>query len=646
MQIFTILGIAESYIASVDAIFSPGQICPIFTITLLPSLPDLLGLSWPQAIDTMPSSITITLLDETWTCNLRRDDLKIGANDGMTRTLRYVPNIISLIAERKSYARDVYYYSVPDWIYGQLTEAIDTTNADLNFSSSDIYPTDGYTIDEIATHFLAYAGVTLNATIPTCHVQDQTVQYVAGSTTYLGFIQSLILSIPLEYVFFATDTELTVTTIEPEVGKSLDPVEYHQGSGISAGRDYLDAYASFRFTGGYSEPVLADYAYENLQTQLPDQTGTEFTVLDQEVGESITTHLTKTHQYDPFGKLFCILEKTEQIYGDVYDISGENPVQQFREEIETVYTYENQDSLLYEAPRLLGTTVNKSGYTYHYSAGFVNNSYGKAFYLTEDLEVMSYPQYLASGLAPTDILASGYIDWANLYHIETQEISYVTTDLVNDRFKRFEGMVITDNTATTVLGFSLTGDAVIDLGWFPCTSGPEQVFSQVVLKATAAGGITAITVEEESQVLEFSVKTYDPITDGMYEFTDMAGRYNVDTDKTETVSHSIRVGSDEVPASPSRPRRQQLIYKEGDFGSSGSMVATNFSIPTCNRSDFATIRELLKTQANNELEEETHTAIAITDFRFPGMLFGDKTVVGFSAREDRTSGYTLSITIK
>ena len=365
MQIFTVSAtISESSISSVDAVFTPGQICPIFTITLKPSFEGQLGASWADAITSMPSSVSISLLNRTWTCNLRHDDISVDADGGMTRTLQYVPEIMESIAERKSHGKDVYYYSVPNWIYGQLIEAIDTDNVELNHTVSNIYPDDGYTIDEIAEHFMwNYAGITLSCTIPTCHVQDQTIQYVAGSMSYLAFVQSLILSIPLEYVFFASDSELTVTTVEPEESKSLDPVEYNQGTAISASRDYLDEYTSFKFIGGYGEPVLADYVYENLLTQLPDQTDTIFEVRDETLGgEDITRHLYRTYQYDLFGKIFCITSKTEQIHGNVYNVSGEDPVKQFREEINTTYTHENQESLYYEAPRLLESEVQHSGY--------------------------------------------------------------------------------------------------------------------------------------------------------------------------------------------------------------------------------------------------------------------------------------------
>jgi len=64
--------IDSTLIADIQGSFSDGQICPIFTITLVPEIVGLVGDNWDAAIaQYLPSPVSITMLGQTWTCEWR-----------------------------------------------------------------------------------------------------------------------------------------------------------------------------------------------------------------------------------------------------------------------------------------------------------------------------------------------------------------------------------------------------------------------------------------------------------------------------------------------------------------------------------------------------------------------------------------------
>ena len=651
----------------ISASYSIGQSSPIFSIVVPVETPESSSRVFGgpegayaniQSIE--PSApITITMFGLSWECEWSDAPYSVSP-DGSVRTIEFVPKIM-LDQVRPGYGQDIYFYSVPQWMYDKISKDIDDELCEVHHKESDGYPTNGYTTQEIIEIMSGYADIPYIVSIPTCHVPEKTVTYNAGDP-YLNFIESLLLS-DFDHVIFASDGNVIITCIEPDPSTNTYPAFKGTTANIAGSRKNKSPYDAFHFVGGDTKPVLEDYAFDSIKYYEPDQEKVGEWIERQETrgDDEVTVKTRETTQLDPFEETFCLLKTEEIILGAIPQRANpETKLDVTLEESTTTYEYENSQSLLYESARFLKATTIKAGYCYKYLNEYQAPAYGITYYLTEDLTVIDSTEYDVAETKPS-ILASAYLatipfgSISDYISTKIHEMTYAAdTEAAKDPDVT-EGMILTDIETTEEYGADISAYVGItegettrystrECGWFSCQESPRNVLLNIASQLQGADEITGTIISMKSQATSSRKVSYRKIDNAMFEYKIDSGEYDSQTKIMQTQTHRNNIPSAKVPSVPTELRMQTLQVKTGELGSKATVVSKRFSIPTANRGDFAIIQAMLEQKTANEFDPITYTSIEKNDFVLPGYNFNGRPSIGFTIVESSDAGYDISIT--
>jgi hypothetical protein len=538
---------------------------------------------------------------------------------------------------------------------------VDEDLCEVHFKESDDYPTNGFTIEELIDIIANYAEKTYRLKIPTCHVASKTVTYNAG-TPYLSFIESLLIS-DLDHVIFESNEVVIITCIEPDSSDDTFPTFKGNTGSISGNFKNTSDYDSYHFIGGDGKPVLQDYAYDGIKYQTPDQIETTpWEVRQEQRGDNtVTVSERKKLKYGPFGETFCVLEHKKKVDGGIpIRANPTSYLQTTLEETTTEYQYDNDQSLKYEDARLKKTIAKKEGYCYRYYNVFHAETYGIAWYLTEDLTVIDSTTYDGLTEKPS-IYASACIYEIPFMAItdyvteKTHEISYATKNEAKQDPDLIEGAILKDHESIKAYGVEISAYVGITdgsvtyyetrkIGWYSATEPPKDVLLNVAASLQDVSEIISVTANNVSKEQAFTSVTYNRIANSMVEVITEQGSFVSQTSTMDVVTSKKTIPAESAPAVPTNVRRQRLQLKTGELGEKKTVICKSFNIPTANRTDFENIAGIMQNMANKLHEPTTYTAIDKYDFVLPGNDFNGRVAIGFVIVEEGSTGYDISIT--
>jgi len=652
--------------ASVSASYGIGQLCPIFTIVMPPLETQVGGVLNPYTLehawdsskdieDQLTGDVTFTIFNMTWTCSVTSASVSVSP-DGFSKTIEFTPQAM-VEQVYPGFGQDIFFYSMPLWIFNRVERDLDFDKIEAHFKESDDFPTNGFTREEIIKIISTYAGKEYIVSMPICHVSEKTVVYVAG-TPYVKFIEDLLLP-NLDHIFFISDDSCIISTIIPPEQTESYPEFSGESGAFSVQRKMRPAYDSLHFTGADGRPVLEDYGLDGVTYQTPDQIeiGEWHQENDTRGGLSVVIESRETTQLDPFGDPFCIKKYEEFVTAEVPKREDpETTVEMQFEETTTTYTYENDQSLYYEAPRLLKSTTETSGYGYLIYSGYHSTQVGVSYFLTDALVIITSTEYDELDTKP-DIFLSACFYNADLLATSVHEMSYISPSAASMSRYLIEGSIIEDRENIQKYGSSvfarisvvdgeITTSRTRNLGWFPIDQPPQDVLSNIAVQLQDVSTITYVTVSNSLADFSYNKTSYRRLSSGMFDAMLEHGEYNQQTRTLDVQKTRNSIPGETIPASPTTFRKQRVQKKTGNFGEKQTITSTQVSIPTANRIDFEEISLMLEHKLMNEFEPITYDSVDKDDFVFPGYPFRDRTAVGFVVAWSPISGYEIAITAK
>lgn len=613
----------------IEATHAPGELAPSFEVEIAPHLgtegDQTRHLTW-----TPPASVTFTIGDGSWTCVPLGSPRTISKTNGVLYHVTYIPSSLYWLRYGR-YGKHVVWVSAPKWQYDTYLDAVDTSEYTVYFRETDIYTAWGWTINDILSSLSSLINSTgqtdtnfaITSDLPAFHVPQPTVT-LSKDQTILTFVQSL-LPPNFTYVWDWQRGALHVALAEPSTQDfSIPPDAYDISYEVPEQLTYDSVIltgAPYKINHGMTlDPTgplgsVSSRANTTLIETLPLQTETV-------QGYPQTTLTTRTIQTDMDGNPFAVLSETVEVTGPLFSNTGAYAGLGLIRRSETTNTYDHLDAIVYEAPRLTGSSTTTSGYITRFLNSQITTSTGKLFYLTEDYRVLDYDDYYAISYDERpDILGTAYQTWVDDYETITETKTYISEDDVTPDWP--EGF---EKTYTQQIAQEVSFVYGMD---FSCLDNPQTALQQVAYQIIQAAGTSMGAVSTRSTTVQSLQKTVKLESPQSYVYEELRSRLNTHTKKLETALTRTRINS-LPPSAPSRYRTEPL---KATIGESGEKLITAYTsqIPTANPSDFERWAGKLYYELTHQRKLLT---FSVDSYVLPqGYRIANGTVIGWTASQ-------------
>jgi hypothetical protein len=579
-KILTISSALQGWgVTSITANHAEGEVAPTFTVQMRPNLGHLM----PPATHltrSFPGTVTIAVGGVgSWDCTLADNPRRLAGKDTSYQAT-YIPTPLYVL-KYGSYGKRVVWLSCPAWQYDQYLAQIVPEETEVVFRESDPYASDGHTLTSILQKVGSLAGVPIISHFPPFHVPEPSV-VLEKRQTFLEFLTNLLPSGFL-YTFDWQNGQLITGLAEPaNLGLSIPPgvtmidydvpgrvqyttveltgAPYKINSGISID---TSAFGKKGFTSRGSTRGL-----QEIEEILPEET--------QEInGSTYRVLASRITRMGPDGTPFAVLSEQQELTGPIFGATGGQNGSGVTKRIETENTYENNDPIIYQVPRLTGRTIRTSGYVTYLTPGELAVSHGTVYHLLEDLRVISRSEYLTLSVPPT-VLASSGTAWHEDYEVKDETLEYITPATVTpdwpEGFERLAKQSVR-RTVWFVLGH-----------YYDCLQNGKDILndlSQILQTHTPPAVTFALPQDRTIEANTRKVKLQSP---GAYVFEDTKNTLNFASGRMDTDQVTTPVNST-PPSSPTQYRTEPLQATVGDKGEQVVYVATA-TIPTANPADF------------------------------------------------------------
>jgi hypothetical protein len=575
-----LVSINQDGVLSLSIAQRPNDLTPTFAVQMFPDQASFLDHeSW---LGYSPPDMTFNIGGVEWPCTAREVQTTITPESGVILEVQYYPELLETL-QTTGYGKHLVFLSCPQWQYDQLIKQYDTDEYEVVYKPSNVYISTGWTIQQIFTKIGSsdYADVDIDCLVPTLHVPQATVICEKGQS-YFEFLQSLLPSGFL-YAWNVENETVKVSLLEPSTqtfqipdgffatvgSQSMTPTytlieatagDYKPASGLSLGRAAPEQGFTVTILNRHNEIVTEVLAPETKAVGNYEE----------------TTQVTRTFQTDPDGNFFALLSEITETHGPLFNKRGNYLGIYLLKRVVTDYTYENSDPMIYRTPRLTQRVTKSSGYVNRYIPGAYTLSYGTMYYLTENLDVITYASYAATAVDERpDIVCSAYATWEDDYETITETKTYTQTTTVTPDF--FEGSERDNSLSTTRL------ITLMDNRYYDCLASRESSLQQLA-QDLQDEDTPSVTPVGQYQLLELVTRKIKVISPDTYQFEDTRKTFNTSTKSFEIETQASAIDSGRPPSLPTQYRVKQL---RASIGSSGSqnVVPLHIHVPTNNPDD-------------------------------------------------------------
>lgn len=605
-------------IVEVSASHNAGDACPSFSLTVKPHLGTTQAVTTHLAW-TPPNPLTITVDGLSWECVPLDVPIRISASE-VVYQVNYYPRIMHIL-RRAKLKKPAVWISAPTWEQNVYLKDIDTETYQIFTKDADVYASNGYTVQEILQDLSGLCGFQFLPNFPELHVSQKSLM-CDENTPILDFIGSLLPS-GFRFVWDMRTDGVTISLLSPPIGTSFapptatsleqitPPVETYDSVSITGAPYKLSTGLSLGGGFGSQAVVSAPAAYEET---LPEETG-------ELNGQPTRTTRTRIVQPDPFNTPFAIPSEAET--GFVKAVTDRRTL--------TDTAYENQDAVLYETPRVTGTTRTVSGRGVKLTQGIVTTT--GAVLLSEGFQIMTAAEYQAASSKPK-ILLSASMEWVDSLETTTDSKGYVAPESASKVWP--EGTEQQNVQTTTCKGYLVNGR------FFKRATSPSAILQEVGAMLQQTNATAIATLSMATRDIERVSRTLRLQAAGAYRFEEVRQTLDPVTDTIKTTSAMLPVNSD-PPTSPTRWRTAPLTAVLDKTSAAGNLVfRLAASVPTSNPRDF-------ETWATRLFYDATHPrrvySLATTFLVPQGFLLGGGMVTGWSASQ-KGNVFSATLTIE
>jgi len=583
-------------IISIRASHQEGEFYPTFMVDIKPYRGTELSSSTHFAW-TPPEEMIFTIGNASWTCRPGDTPRRISGNE-VVYQVKYIPTPFYTL-RYGSYGKNVVWLSCPTWMYDQYTASYNEDEYKIFHKESDVYPSNGFTVNEILEDLGELIEVSITAALSKIHVTQPTIM-LRSDTPFVSFINSLLPN-GFPYVWDSQSDALTVAMAEPSTEDlSIPPGAYN----LDYTSDAVVQYDSVEILGGQyklghgmtlgDNPGFRSATSTRASQIVIDALPAETKILN---GKEQTTQVTRKTQTDLDGNPFAVLQEIQEISGPINDKSGDFVQDGLIKKAVIDYEYENVDPMVYSEPRLIKTTTTSSGYITKFFSGPARreSSSGILYYLTKALDVITYAEFIAMEIADRpDILMSAYVGWRDDDEIIEEDKAYVKPAAVTQDWP--EGYEKSDSKNVRRFAFYLAS------AWYDGASEGKATLEKIahVLRnedSPTEASIVSITSTivppemRQPEIIDKKVKLNSP---GSYSFEETRTTYSQDSDKLMNDSNTTAINST-PPSAPTKYRTEPLraflrtVPDDPLFGQNDRdrvFFGTTGTIPTCNPQDF------------------------------------------------------------
>lgn len=569
-----------------------NQICPFFTISdsLLSPATQIAAFdlnSWPL----LPEELSFSYMGLSWDCYRTPPSFSKTATGGVHRTTRYVPSIMRLLT--KAYGKPIHFLACPSSKYNEIVAALDEDKIDIYFKEADIYPETGWLASEIIQILCESMGIVAECALDGDYNIGNSEHIYNPSTPVLQYIQSLIPPV-LNVTYLATNDTLYISETDPAGVPSSLASPTNIGGYSSQAAD-VDPPNAWRVTGGMGKP-RKDRFYDVILQDEEEHTDTHYSK-GTNAGGATQTETAITYVTDIFGNPFYTKREHGFTIGKIFNNTTEEySLDRTLLEYVITYQYEHTDSLIYSRPRILSKEKITSGYVADYVAGFYSPVFGRSFFLTKSLDVLTYDefktQFFAGDIDYTDILLSSHQGNVVDYEIHTETWEYATGNEPQQRF--FEGVILNNSGVRyrNVVKFQFSSGQ--ESQYYDVTSPALKVLQSVAsfLAMKQAEPLSA-SVSTESVAIESYENVILQTGRGDYTFRKNVTEFELSTGNNSVQPFEETLNSEELPIAPTQYRRLRLQARGGLFGEPVPVNPVSLSVNTCNWNDLDNMYDVL-----------------------------------------------------
>jgi hypothetical protein len=570
---------------NIHAAHNPGEIAPTFTVEFRPHAARASAFTTHRAW-TPPRDVTFTIGDASWTCQPGDAPKRIG--NGVAYSVTYIPTPLYVL-QHGSYDKRLVWLSCPDWQYALYMESVDEDETVVHHTPSDVYTSTGWTANAIFEKIGSYVGFTIDAQFPTLHVAQPSL-VLEREQTFLPFLQGLLPS-GFDYTWDWQRDGVVVGLAEPHSGEFTIPPGAHAiDLDTPAKHDYTKVVltgAPYKLNSGLTLSTSAHtrslqinpggHALETVEETLPEEVQS-FPDGNQTVTPS------RTMSYGPDGQVFAVREESQTIHGPIYTSQGVYSHTGLVRRVETEHTFEHDDALTYQEPRLTETVAATSGYVTVITPTETGVSNGHVYHLLDDLRVVTRAEFLTLDPPPT-VLASGVTSWVDNYEIVTDTKAFVQETEASLSWP--EGIERTSERTVRRLTYFVKDR------FYDCTDSPETILQQIAQRLQTDDTPTVGTVLAAVRTVDLASRKVVVQTKNAYEFEETVSRIDSSAGRVQN-SRNVTPINGTPPSQPAAYRSEPLkaVLDRTDGGAVSRIGGTTIEycvaaqIPTANPTDF------------------------------------------------------------